>query len=196
MEPQRSRSHNNSHMTSSSPELSRLLSAGPERLPLIKAALRPEVDASSVRSYDPAILFPGARHSQAALAGLLLRVGCWDDSHAVAQDIRSAEGSYWHGIIHRMEPDSSNARYWFRQVGPHAIFPELSRRTAEIVNNSRLKHWKSKTAWDPSLFLDWCDEAREKGGEAETAAIAIQMAEWQLLFDWCAEPHRLKLGAK
>ncbi len=132
------------------------------------------------------MLFPGARDGHAALAGLLLRVGCWAESHAVAQDIHSAEGSYWHAIVHRMEPDSSNAEYWFRRVGEHAIFPGLFLRAAEILKSSGPKHWRLKTTWDPFLFIGWCEEACGKGGRVETAAIQIQMAEWRLLFNWCA----------
>ena len=169
-----------------SSEAKRWLSTNPRNLPLIRTALRPEVDACGARSQDVAILFPGARDGHAALAGLLLRVGCWTESHDVAQNISSPEGSYWHGIIHRMEPDSSNARYWFERVGEHAIFPQLVGFAAEILKNSGPKHWRLKTTWDPFLFIDWCDEARERRGQAEMAAIQIQMAEWQLLFDWCA----------
>jgi hypothetical protein len=170
-------------------EVDRLLLLSPERLPLVKTPATPQLDACSIRSQDAAGLFPGARHPQAALAGLLLRVGCWADSHAVAQDINSVEGSYWHGIIHRIEPNSSNAAYWFRRVGQHAIFPELFRRALEILKNSGPKHWRLKTAWDPLPFIEWCDEAREKRGQAEIAAVEIQMAEWQLLFDWCVANH-------
>jgi hypothetical protein len=168
-----------------SPEVERLLSTATKNLPLIRTALRPDVDACGVGSQDSAVLFPGARHGQAALAGLLLRVECWSESHAIAQDIDSAEGSYWHGIVHRMEPDSFNAGYWFRRVGKHAIFPDLFRRAEEILEASGPKHWRVKTAWDPFLYIEWCDEARETCGQAEAAAIEIQMAEWQLLFDWC-----------
>jgi hypothetical protein len=172
-------------MASFSPEVGRLLSIVPHRLPLVKAALQPNVDACRVQLEDPSALFPGARHGRAALAGLLLRVGCWTESHAVAQDVNTAEGSYWHAIIHRMEPDASNAAYWFRHAGQHAIFPELSSRVVEILKNGGPKHWCPKTVWDPFLFIDWCDEAREKGAAAEAAAIEIQIAEWRLLFEWC-----------
>jgi len=173
-------------MPSLSGEVERLLSAAPARLPLLQAGLQPAVDASSVRQQGAALLFPDARQEQAALAGLLLRVGCWEESHAVAQDVQSVEGSYWHGIIHRMEPDSFNAGYWFRQAGQHAIFPELFRRATEILKNGGPKHWRLRNSWDSSLFVEWCDEARERGGEAEATALEIQMTEWQLLFDWCA----------
>lgn len=162
-----------------------MLAGHSQSLPLTRAGLHPSTAACAIRTQDTADLFPDARCGAAALAGLLLRVGCWEESHAVAQDIPSAEGSYWHGIVHRMEPDASNAGYWFRRTGRHAIFPELSRRAAKILENSGPRHWRLKEAWDPFLFIDWCAEASEAGGEAEAAAIAVQMAEWQLLFDWC-----------
>jgi hypothetical protein len=172
-------------MVHSSPEVEHILSASPALLPLTRAALRPHGKICDVASRDADVLFPGARHGQAAFAGLLLRVGCWTKSHEIAQDVQSPEGSYWHGIIHRMEPDPSNAGYWFRQVGKHPIFPELLRSAAEILEENGPKHWGLKPAWDPFLFVEWCEEAHATHGDAEAAAIEIQMAEWQLLFDWC-----------
>jgi hypothetical protein len=170
-------------MPDSSSEPENLLCAAPANLPLTQAALRRVVTPPPK---DAARLFPNARYGQAALAGLLLRLGYWAESHGIAQDINSAEGSYWHGIVHRIEPDSFNSAYWFRHVGTHAIFPELQRRAADIIENGAPKHWRLKTTWDPFLFIDWCEEARQKGGLAETTAVEVQMAEWQLLFDYCS----------
>jgi hypothetical protein len=166
-------------------ELDRLLSAA-EPLPLTQAKLNPLANAASLLSQPASKLFPNARHPQAALAGLLLRLGHWEQAHTVAQDISTAEGSYWHGIVHRIEPDSGNSGYWFRRVGTHPIFPELLQRAADILKDRAPQHWRLKNAWDPFLFIEWCDEARKAGGDAEAAAVAIQMAEWQLLFDYCA----------
>lgn len=172
-----------------SPEVENLLMSSIEALPLTKRSLRPKVDVGRVRSHPTTLLFPAARHAQAALAGLLLRLGYWDESHQVAQDLHSPEGSYWHAITHRMEPDASNAGYWFRQVGDHSIFADLHRRTEHILKNSGPKHWRLKAAWDPFLFIKWYAEAIDTGGHAEVAARQIQMAEWQLLFEWCTAPN-------
>src|SRR5712672_4382044 len=71
-----------------------------------------------------------ARVVPAIRAGLYLYFDCWEQAHEVAQDINTPEGSYWHAIVHRQEPDPGNAGYWFRQVGSHAIFPALQLRAA------------------------------------------------------------------
>ena len=122
----------------------------------------------------------------------MLRMGCWEESHEVSQGIESAEGSYWHGIVHRMEHDTANAKYWFRRVGRHAIFPELRAVAAEILKGALLAdEWRVAAEWDAALWVDWCEEARRQPGSAkESAALAIQEAEWQLLFKWCRAPRR------
>jgi hypothetical protein len=116
----------------------------------------------------------------AVLAGLYLYFSCWDEAHQVAQDLETPEGSYWHAIVHRQEPDASNSGYWYRQVGKHAIFPALRARAAEIGVDFG-------AAWDPIKFIEYCERAREHpGSPEERKAMDVQLVEWQLLFDWCA----------
>ncbi|MXY48835.1 MAG: hypothetical protein F4Y38_05980 [Gemmatimonadetes bacterium] len=42
-------------------------------------------------------------------------------SHTISQQITTPTGSYWHGIMHRREPDYPNGKYWFGRVGAHQI---------------------------------------------------------------------------
>ncbi len=159
----------------------------PDALPLTHADNCNGETAQDFLAAGAKKLFPEARSPQAALSGLLLLTGCWEQSHEVSQDIETPDGSYWHGIAHRMEPDSANATYWFRRVGEHAIFPELRERAIGILEQSGVQQWKLATVWDPYLFLEWCDEARRKpGSKEEQAACKMQGAEWELLFAWCA----------
>ncbi|MCA9128548.1 MAG: hypothetical protein KDB22_15780 [Planctomycetales bacterium] len=60
------------------------------------------------------------------LAGLWLLAGDLDRSHAISQGIKTPDGSYLHGIMHRREGDFSNAKYWFRNAGTHAIQHKLA----------------------------------------------------------------------
>lgn len=156
-------------------------------LPLTGAAFARDTEARTMEDEGADALFPGARDPQAALSGVMLLLGEWERSHELSQDNPSREGSYWHAIAHRIEPDSSNAGYWFRRVGVHPIFAELQERARAILSVEKPGGWRLKAAWDPLLFIAWCDEARaHPGGAAERAALAIQQSEWRLLFEWCA----------
>ena len=113
-----------------------------------------------------------------ARAGLYLYAGYWDEAHETAQDIHTPDGSYWHAIVHRQEPDAGNASYWFRRVGKHPIFPALAKRAAGIDPTF-------SGPWDPYAFIEHCEEAVRQGGELERRAVAIQQAEYELLLDHC-----------
>ena len=133
-----------------------------------------------LQTFNAASSFAGARAPQAALAGLFLYFSCREEAHRIAQEIPTAEGSYWHAIVHRQEPDPGNAGYWFGRVGRHAIFPALRDRAAGIGVTFG-------AAWDPLAFVEFCEEARRQAGSPmERRALEVQRAEWQLLFDYCA----------
>jgi hypothetical protein len=117
--------------------------------------------------------------AQACFAGLWLCHDFLDQSHAISQEIATPTGSYWHGILHRREPDASNAAYWFRRVGEHPIFETLAREAQNLglrVNSD---------PWNPFGFIDLCEEHRGTGTEQEMLLRHVQRLEWELLFDWC-----------
>lgn len=131
-------------------------------------------------------LFPEAASPAALRVGLLLFGGDWEQAHEAAQNLDSREGSYWHAIIHRMEPDASNSAYWFRRVGKHQVFPELAAEAEHIVAEGQITQFALEGSWDPSAFIEFCEQAvKEPGTATERAAVEIQHAEWQLLMDWC-----------
>jgi hypothetical protein len=47
----------------------------------------------------------------------LLRAGDWQAAHVIVQKDEDSPLSCWaHGIVHLMEGDASNARYWYREA--------------------------------------------------------------------------------
>jgi hypothetical protein len=138
----------------------------------------------------PQSLFPNAISPKGAMAGLWLNFSCFDEAHGVAQDLETPEGSFWHGILHRQEPDPGNAAYWFRRVGQHPVFPAL-RDEAEQILSTHTVPFHVQDTWNPMAFIDFYEAARRKpGSEDEKVFMEIQNAEWQLLFDYCARPRQ------
>ena len=68
--------------------------------------------------------------ARACISAMWLYHNFLDASHTISQNIHTATGSYWHGIMHRREPDFSNSKYWFGKVGNHAIFDDLCKAAA------------------------------------------------------------------
>lgn len=130
--------------------------------------------------------------ARACLAGLWLYHEFLDESHLLSQDLDTAEGSFWHGIMHRREPDFSNAKYWFRRVGRHPIFEPLRAEAAALARSETDKAAAEvgaflvrQTIWDPFAFIDLCAAAINKRAPCEMLCRRIQACEWQLLFEYC-----------
>lgn len=127
----------------------------------------------------------------ACLAGLWLLHDYLDESHRLSQDIDTPTGSYWHGIMHRREPDYGNAKYWFRRVGSHPVLVELGRAVgpwAAAEPSEAGTSWIAATAaggWDPLRFVDLCEAVERGRSGARDLAEKIQAREWELLFAFC-----------
>jgi len=152
-----------------------------EALPLLKG-LRPEgLFAGQIIADRSA--------ARACIAGIWLYHDFLDESHAISQEIDTPEGSFWHGIMHRREPDYSNAKYWFRRVGEHPVFEPLRREAADLAQQSKLdeaaEFLSLRVAWDPYAFVDLCEAVASGRSNSGELARAVQMKEWELLFDYC-----------
>ncbi len=110
-------------------------------------------------------------------SGLWLLAGNLDQSHVISQDLESAEGSFWHGIMHRREGDFGNAKYWFGRVGEQPVFDQIQ----QCCGDSYV---------DPIEFVDTCrlalhaDETTEAHPLVSTCK-QVQWIEWQLLMVRC-----------
>lgn len=104
-------------------------------------------------------------------SGVWLLAGDIDRSHSISQDISNAEGSFWHGIMHRREGDFGNAKYWFRRVGEHPVFEQLADQIEDYQ--------------DPFQFVDSCSRAAGQSGPGYDACTSCQWLEWQYLMAHC-----------
>lgn len=131
----------------------------------------------------------------------------WHDdlegSHEISQGIQTTDGSFLHGIMHRREPDNSNAKYWFRRVGDHRSFPALADAVrAFAAADSQTLGASGKVPgkfdfidslipngrWDAFAFVDVCHRAMNQAESPSTAQIQknlqkIQELEFQTLLN-------------
>jgi len=148
--------------------------------------------ASELMELGPNDLFGDQRivdmeMAECCLSALWLWNDFLDESHHISQSVDTQTGSYWHGIMHRREPDYSNAKYWFRRVGNHAIFSKLSEAVQCLDAEVGSLGLTNEGSWDPFAFVDLCQKAAQRDAEWRDLCQQITRMEWELLFDYCYE---------
>jgi hypothetical protein len=102
-----------------------------------------------------------------------------DESHNLSQDISSPDGSFLHGIMHRREPDYSNAKYWLNRVGSHPSYPEILKRMTPLVAGTSLGNLAGGE-WNAAAMVDAVSDARV-GSEEYSLLQQVQRVEFEVL---------------
>lgn len=137
------------------------------------AAFLPRLEALDV--FPGTGLTPNRAMAACCQAGLWLGFNFLEESHEISQTVSTAEGSFWHAIMHRREPDPSNSKYWWRKVASHPVLDMLREQTPALGYQFT----------DPYAFVDLVEKVRDTDTAEEEMARRVQKLEWVLLFHWC-----------
>ena len=101
---------------------------------------------------------------------LLLQAGDFERSHAIVQAMSGSDPAYIHGMIHRVEGDFWNAKYWFRRSKKHPAFldtPIDPFRITDLVEEAKGKTPSPGTIQDlKTEFRTLLDFLLVAGGES------------------------------
>ncbi len=137
-----------------------------EKLPLDQAmqalVVHSPLSAELSKLVEQLIADPAVAAYPKLCSALWLYVDELDLSHTISQGIKDADGSYWHGIMHRREGDFSNSHYWFHNTGAnHPVYDQID-------------------GYDPHQMID---DVQANPNDAQL--VELQRAEWVALVNHC-----------
>ncbi len=130
----------------------------------------------------------------ALMAGLHLCNDSLNRSHSYAQHIEGEmTGDYWHAIMHRMEQDYANSKYWFSCAGHHPVKQTVAGHIAELMNHlpeldaytlspilRSLQQYRDLRNWTCDNFVDIIQLQESGQGTAESRHLLEQLQQIEI----------------
>jgi hypothetical protein len=67
----------------------------------------------------------------------LLEAGDWKGAHEIVQNDSSTLAAWLHGIVHTLDGDLDNARYWYRQANREFLGPSMVTQEIAAARQAR-----------------------------------------------------------
>ena len=112
------------------------------------------------------------------------KTGIWllhnylEPAHEICQNEPTPEGSWWHAIVHRLEGDYWNSKYWYAKIGTHPVDSNIESRLKKLPESNLLS--QLNRCWLPEEFVDLASSSEE-----QSAIRLVSLAEWTELFRYC-----------
>ena len=117
-------------------------------------------------------------------AMLWIRVGIIEPAHEIVQKGSTPMASYLHGVVHRLEADYWNSKYWFRQVKDDGLLQSLSNAIVEWVAVDGLLDIAmslkviSGTTYSPVEFVSAHERLSKLADQAPSHSAAMERIAW------------------
>jgi hypothetical protein len=134
--------------------------------------------ATVKRALAGALVGWSAERRDAAISLALLWHDDLDGAHALCQAHEGhADCDYVHALLHRREGDFANAKYWFREVGPHPIYTTVAQAAAALEQPGLVADGQ----WRPAAMVDACAAALGRDPARRPVLMQVQAAEFRAL---------------
>ena len=182
------------------PKEMKLIDSAPEPMASLQAWLETRPNLVPLSANDHSEEYPSLLamienysilHDSLIEAILCLRIGKIDRAHELVQSGSKPIESYLHGVVHRLEGDFWNAKYWFRQINDRELLSKIGNSVAGSLRTSgmfeaalKLKVIGRNDQFDPAAFVDAC-EAMQSASTNPDVLQKIGQAEWDSLWQIC-----------
>jgi hypothetical protein len=112
---------------------------------------------------------------------LWIRIGHLHPAHNLVQHATRGLEAYLHGVVHRIEGDYWNAKYWFRQVQSPSLLQRIEAEIGDMLANAQDKAFYAS----PSAFVDACESASKQAPREALRRYAQR--EWDALWRVASE---------